>query len=283
MWFFKLDQLLAKSIIRKYAEEYNISLEDSIKEEDVLMQTIRIPKNMMSLAEKLPKPNYDYCLSSQSQINQFPNLDDSLQDTDTQKRNNEDNNKLKKIAKHSSLIEIFHPNHSISIPLKQESLDESNRNPSAKHHVPLKILMRIQEQIKAREEMKRNIAINRIFVKNWNNEENSELKEVGLYKKVIKELIERDSPKNLIQQSEKNLLKIPQIKYKIMDRKQKLENNHQSILPNIQKSYSRRLSGEKPIDKNINKDLNKRLALYGIHHGIYKKNHRIVIKKPNII
>lgn len=283
MWFFKLDQLLAKSIIRKYAEEYNISLEDSIKEEDVLMQTIRIPKNMMSLAEKLPKPNYDYCLSSQSQINQFPNLDDSLQDTDTQKRNNEDNNKLKKIAKHSSLIEIFHPNHSISIPLKQESLDESNRNPSAKHHVPLKILMRIQEQMKAREEMKRNIAINRIFVKNWNNEENSELKEVGLYKKVIKELIERDSPKNLIQQSEKNLLKIPQIKYKIMDRKQKLENNHQSILPNIQKSYSRRLSGEKPIDKNINKDLNKRLALYGIHHGIYKKNHRIVIKKPNII
>ena len=166
MWFFKLDQLLAKSIIRKYAEEYNISLEDSIKEEDVLMQTIRIPKNMMSLAEKLPKPNYDYCLSSQSQINQFPNLDDSLQDTDTQKRNNEDNNKLKKIAKHSSLIEIFHPNHSISIPLKQESLDESNRNPSAKHHVPLKILMRIQEQMKAREEMKRNIAINRIFVKN---------------------------------------------------------------------------------------------------------------------
>ncbi len=51
------DQLLKNNIVQKRIEFFKNKCEESV--EPTLLQTIKIPKNISFLADKLPKSNYD--------------------------------------------------------------------------------------------------------------------------------------------------------------------------------------------------------------------------------
>ena len=92
------EQILKNPIILKRIEYFkSFSKEDNIDEERALLQTIKIPKNLLSLSDKLPKSNYD-------------NNDDN---NDINNDINVDNNGLKK---YNSFLQKKELNHSVSIP-----------------------------------------------------------------------------------------------------------------------------------------------------------------------
>ena len=58
----KIDQLLKNPIVMKkieYFKTLNVVGEEEVKEENFLLQTIRIPKNLLYLTDKLPTSNYE--------------------------------------------------------------------------------------------------------------------------------------------------------------------------------------------------------------------------------
>ena len=92
------EQILKNPIILKRIEYFkSFSKDDNIDEERALLQTIKIPKNLLSLSDKLPKSNYD-------------NNDDNI---DINNDINVDNNGLKKYNSFHQKKEL---NHSVSIP-----------------------------------------------------------------------------------------------------------------------------------------------------------------------
>ena len=92
------EQILKNPIILKRIEYFkSFSKDDNIDEERALLQTIKIPKNLLSLSDKLPKSNYD-------------NNDDN---NDINNDINVDNNGLKKYNSFHQKKEL---NHSVSIP-----------------------------------------------------------------------------------------------------------------------------------------------------------------------
>ena len=54
---FNSDQILKSSIIQKRIDFFKNSGDEEV--DPILLQTIKIPKNMLFLTEKLPKPNYE--------------------------------------------------------------------------------------------------------------------------------------------------------------------------------------------------------------------------------
>jgi hypothetical protein len=52
-----LDQILKSSIIQKRIDFFKNACDEEV--DPILLQTIKIPKNMLFLTEKLPKPNYE--------------------------------------------------------------------------------------------------------------------------------------------------------------------------------------------------------------------------------
>lgn len=53
-----LDQILKNPIIQKRIEYFK-SFTDESNEDQALLQTIRVPKNLLFLSDKLPQPNYE--------------------------------------------------------------------------------------------------------------------------------------------------------------------------------------------------------------------------------
>ncbi len=93
------EQILKNPIILKRIEYFkSFSKEDNIDEERALLQTIKIPKNLLSLSDKLPKSNYDN------------NNDDN---NDVNNDINGDNHGLKKYNSFHQKKEL---NHSVSTP-----------------------------------------------------------------------------------------------------------------------------------------------------------------------
>ena len=75
-YFIKLDQLLKNPIILKrieYFKALNVIGVDDFKEDSTLLQTIKIPKNMLYLTDKLPSSNYEKNNEKRSQNQSFPN------------------------------------------------------------------------------------------------------------------------------------------------------------------------------------------------------------------
>ena len=73
----KIDQLLKNPIVMKkieYFKTLNVVGEEEVKEENFLLQTIRIPKNLLYLTDKLPTSNYEkYNTEKRNQNQSFSN------------------------------------------------------------------------------------------------------------------------------------------------------------------------------------------------------------------
>ena len=95
------DQILKNPIILKRIEYFkSFSKEDDIDEERALLQTIKIPKNLLSLSDKLPKSNYE-------------NNNNNDENIDINNDINIENHGLKKYRSFHQKKEL---NHSVSIP-----------------------------------------------------------------------------------------------------------------------------------------------------------------------
>ncbi len=67
------EEIIAHPIIQKRIEYFKSFSGDDSNEDNCLLKTIRIPKNLLFLSDKLPKPNYDKMKNSSMEIKQMNN------------------------------------------------------------------------------------------------------------------------------------------------------------------------------------------------------------------
>lgn len=147
MWYISayVDQILRHQIIVKKIEYFKTMnlLNEEPQLDSILLQTIRIPKNLLSLTDKLPQPNYEK-MNSEDQINSVNRNNRSIEyfpdiaNNKKKRRENGVNNEKHSRNEEESKIKEIKPERDISIvsikKIEKAKVPHSERESSAVHN-----------------------------------------------------------------------------------------------------------------------------------------------------
>ena len=232
------DNLLRNPIILKRIDYFNNFNYDNDEEDNLLLRTINIPKNLLFLGSNLPKSNYN------NDINKYSFSND----------NNGDN--LPSVISPNNTVD--HDNDIISRAKNNEKINGENKESDFKKN-------RVEEYIKKIEsenELKRNKSeANKIELKRENKELNNQFKLPD-----IKSIVHEKSTNNILNRRKNNSYGRYK-KYKIaISESDPIYQLYKIYAPKLQKPYFQ--YGKYIVDKNkVNDNYLKNINQY---HHIYK-------------
>lgn len=272
----------------------NIEIIEAIEEENILMKTIRIPKNMMTLSDKLPKSNYNEKNRKNSEMKSLsdskakPNKSNGSSeiikeskegelrlDIKQAKNRNESciSNYVNSLVNPSNNIkedDIIHhsPNESTKIERDEEKKEQKSS---------LDYIKYIQEKINARKELKiKNIILGKKPTNPLNSKEEKVLKRrEEIYRLYLRDLLNGRNKSPYLINSERGLKsKRNQINNNNM-------NNNRASLPVLPTKSIRNNDEVQANQKyNLNEILHRRLAILGISPDLTRRK-EIIVKKPH--
>lgn len=120
-----IDKILKHTIVQKRIEYFKAFANEDLTEDQALLQTIRIPKNLLFLSDKLPLPNYDKI--SKKNYNSFSHQKESLSNyPKTQQSNPLRLPDIKKPLKEPNTIQIVRVNNNDNLNTESESQTKTN-------------------------------------------------------------------------------------------------------------------------------------------------------------
>ena len=268
------DEILRNPIIQKRIEYFKSFTGEQENEDKALLQTIRIPKNLLFLSDKLPKPNYSKHMRSSNSVVDKLNVKNyrsfsKKSDFENIKQNKEVNeNPKENIIKKINIIpynNINNNNNSINI------------NPNINNKA-LPVLNIAEPKIS-----NKSLELDNHKNSNNNNSNNSFEKKKNLVHSSSQKLIINDSNKKILNKINSNIHVIPG---KIMNR------NISSELPslNIINQKNRNINHLNDIYNIYAPYLNKPQIKNNLKYKAYNNNYYLrniqryyKIEKPNII
>ena len=284
--------MLLKDFIQRKAKELNIEIIESIEEEDILMEPIRIPKNLMALSDKLPKSNYNeknrksserkFLSDSKSKPNKSNDSSEILKDSnDGELRLNIKQAKNRNASCNSDYI------NSLLNPLKncnEDKIPYNSSNESSKNiirneekkesKVNIDYIKYIQEKINQRKEDKvKNVILYKKPSHSNIREEKALQRREEIYRLYLRDLLNGkynspyliNSDRKIKNSRNKNHNKILKHKESLPLLPSKATKNNEAIIEN--QKY------------NMNEILHKRLVILGVSPDSSRRK-QIIIKKP---
>ena len=138
------DEILKNPIIQKRIEYFKSFPGDQENEDKALLQTIKIPKNLLFLSDKLPKPNYSKHMRNNNSVSERLNMKNYRsfsKKSDYEIKDNKENNKEQQIKKINNNIynNNILPSVKIEPKMNNKSLDLDNNNHEIKKNSPVLI------------------------------------------------------------------------------------------------------------------------------------------------
>ena len=289
------DEILKNPIVQKRIEYFKSFTGEQENEDKALLQTIRIPKNLLFLSDKLPKPNYSKHMRSSSN-----GVSDKLNMKNYRSFSKKSDYEIKEIKEINQYQQINKPNN-VNINVNQNNNNNSNSNilPSVKiSDQKINLDYNNNSKLNNNSEIKKVTPVlvhsgsQKLIINDSNkkilNDINSNRNRKIMYKNISSDL----PSLNIINQKNRNInhlneiykiyapyLNKPQLNHNI---KYKAYNNNNYYLKNIQRYYKI----EKPQinnGKNYNGDYQIRLNRIGSGRKIIPNNRKLSPIKRNII
>ena len=287
------DEILKNPIVQKRIEYFKSFTGEQENEDKALLQTIRIPKNLLFLSDKLPKPNYSKHMRSSSN-----GVSDKLNMKNYRSFSKKSDYEIKEIKEINQYQQINKPNN-VNINVNQNNNNNSNILPSVKISDPkINLDYNNNSKLNNNSEIKKVTPVlvhsgsQKLIINDSNkkilNDINSNRNRKIMYKNISSDL----PSLNIINQKNRNInhlneiykiyapyLNKPQLNHNI---KYKAYNNNNYYLKNIQRYYKI----EKPQinnGKNYNGDYQIRLNRIGSGRKIIPNNRKLSPIKRNII
>ena len=287
------DEILKNPIVQKRIEYFKSFTGEQENEDKALLQTIRIPKNLLFLSDKLPKPNYSKHMRSSSN-----GVSDKLNMKNYRSFSKKSDYEIKEIKEINQYQQINKPNN-VNINVNQNNNNNSNILPSVKiSDQKINLDYNNNSKLNNNSEIKKVTPVlvhsgsQKLIINDSNkkilNDINSNRNRKIMYKNISSDL----PSLNIINQKNRNInhlneiykiyapyLNKPQLNHNI---KYKAYNNNNYYLKNIQRYYKI----EKPQinnGKNYNGDYQIRLNRIGSGRKIIPNNRKLSPIKRNII